>query len=230
MRWVDYGATRSKCSTAFGLASKGFAQKRVAAATRLTISPLSHGCLRPNNLRRLPSPRFVYPSIAGLEISCERWIPHDEESLVVTYDFRQMPGPGTGAPRTDGATLPVVLLIRTDLQGVWLSERLGWQDGLDQAAILDEAGSERGLVHAWDDPFHAVIGPSQGTRVARCQIGHELWGPEITHGQGISIAYSIDLPVDDLGRASLTFVVSSSSESKEQALATWTRVSERIAG
>src|SRR5690606_3771936 len=43
------------------------------------------------------------------------------------------------------------------------------------------------------------------------------------------IAYLMDLPVDAGGRAAVTFVVSSSSESQEEALATWQRVAPRTA-
>ena len=49
-------------------------------------------------------------------------------------------------------------------------------------------------------PFHAVIGPVAGHDIRRVEIGHDLWGPEKTHGQGVSIAYLMDLPVDTKGK------------------------------
>src|SRR5690606_41204999 len=62
------------------------------------------------------------------------------------------------------------------------------------------------------------------TAVQRIEIGHDLWGPEKTHGQGISIAFFARLPLAPDGRASLTFVVSSSCQTEDEALATWRRV------
>lgn len=183
----------------------------------------------------------VFPEVSGYQVTRKTWIPHEEEALVVTHEFRRKPGASIDK-------LPVVLLFRTDLQGVWLSERLGWKNGVDQAAIVQEPGSFAPLVHAWDSemPFHAVIGPvgSAGTvetgtqgaggpgadvPVRRVEIGHDLWGPEKTHGHGVSVAFLMDLPVDADGKATLTFVVSSSSQSAEKARATWSRVSSRLA-
>jgi len=190
------------------------------------------------------SARHIYPAVSGFAVERETWVPHDEEALVISYTFRRaVPQAGPKAPRPAaperagapaaepaenaapgaGGTLPVVLLFRTDLQGVWLSERLGWTDGPDQAFILPH-----GLVHARDSemPFHAAIGPvpEDETAVQRIEIGHDLWGPEKTHGQGISIAFFACLPLAPDGRASLTFVVSSSCQTEDEALATWRRV------
>ena len=175
--------------------------------------------------------RHVYPEVLGVAVQQETWAPHDDEAFVVTYEFQRRFEPQDAAARREGAALPVVVLFRTDLQGVWLSERIGWKDGQDKARLVSE--EQPGLVHAWDSemPFHAVLGivPESRATVRQVEIRHDLWGPEKTHGKGVSIAYLMDLPVDAGGRAAVTFVVSSSSESQEEALATWQRVAPRTA-
>ena len=213
-----------------GLGTDPAAASWLAPAERFETSPVAA--------------RHIYPRVLDLEIARETWVPHDEEALVITWEFR-----GNPAERAC-RTLPIVVLFRTDLQGVWLSERLGWRDGTDQARLLEEelpgqaAGKHiggkataalkaAGLVHAWDSemPFHAVVGPvsGEGATIRRIDISHDLWGPEKTHGQGVSIAYCVDLPFDSHGRASITFVVTSSSESFEGAWWAWQRVAPRTA-
>lgn len=184
------------------------------------------------------SARHVYPEVCGFEISREVWVPHDEEAVVIRWELRRKQA------RDGAATVPVAALFRTDLRGVWLSERLGWKDGLDQARLLDATEPESGrpqagaaaaggaIVHAWDSemPFHAIVGPAPASRAAvrRVEIRRDAWGPEKTHGNGISIAYLIDLPLDPSGRSELTFVVSSSCSSEESARTTWRRVASTI--
>lgn len=191
--------------------------------------------------------RHDFPQVLGYAVSRETWIPHDEEALVVTHRFARKATPDAPAGAAP-ETLPVIVLFRTDMQGVWLSERLGWKNGVDQAALLDDAGEGQHLVHAWDSemPFHTVIGPAlqagpaaagvsdgsggRSVTVRRVEIGHDLWGPQKTHGQGVSVAYLLDLPVDENRQAALTFVVSSSSRSAQAARETWLRVSADLAG
>lgn len=159
----------------------------------------------------------IYGQREGLRIEQETWAAHDAEAIVVTYRIQGAHGPIT-------EPVPLVFLARVDLRGAWLSERLGWKDGKDEARYVADAG----YALAWDPemPFHAVVGAACG-RVAGCATG-EIWGPERTAGNGTSVALSLLADPNAAGEAEVTVVIASSSSSQKEAVATWNNVASDL--
>lgn len=169
--------------------------------------------------------KHVYRMSGGRRVDQETWAPHKEEGLVISYRFQHF----DAHPDTKGSrTLPVVMLFRTDLQGVWLSDRLGWKDGQD----LAYHHPDEGFVHAKDGemPFHLVVGPSNPSHIRDCVIDANYWGPEKTAGRGVSIAFFLSLPIDEKGFADVFFAITSSSQTYEEALDGWKRIRSNLHG
>lgn len=145
------------------------------------------------------------------EVRTEVFIPSHAEGMLVTYNIKH--ALEDKAPKK----VQVVFLARTELRGAWLSEKLGWDDGQDEARFVPE----KGLVFARDsqNPWFAVLG-SATHKVNGCELG-DIWGPEKTAGQGISVQFTFDVELDENGCGELTLAVASSAESEEQALEAW---------
>ncbi|MGI6149128.1 MAG: amylo-alpha-1,6-glucosidase, partial [Limnochordia bacterium] len=154
---------------------------------------------------------FWYRFDAVGTVEAEVFIPSHHEGMLVTY--RICHDQTGGAPRR----IRVAFLARTELRGVWLSDRLGWEDGPDETRF----DADTGLVVARDsrNPWFAVLGSPSAT-VRRWDVG-EIWGPEQTAGRGTSVLLEYDVTLDQAGRGELVVAVASSPRSEEEALQGW---------
>jgi hypothetical protein len=152
-----------------------------------------------------------YSLADGLQVVRQDFVPDGEPAVIVSYTFRS----------PVQRTLRLRLLARSDLRGVWLSERCGIGDGDDRAAF----DARLGVWYCWDEqnPWHVVIGTPVLRPIAH-EAGPELWGPERTTGRGISVALDYQLTLEQNETARVTWVIASSSHTPALALDCYRRV------
>lgn len=150
-----------------------------------------------------------YHASPELSVSRLQYAPDGEPVMVVRYSFC------TQAART----IRVRLLARTDIQEVWPSPHDG--SILDTAVMAPELG-------AWicgrsDIGWSVVVGTRQARPIGWTS-GYDLWGPEHTAGQGISVAleYLLDLPAGE--QIDLEFLIFGSEAGEEIARSAFARL------
>ncbi|HEY8347051.1 MAG TPA: hypothetical protein VIL07_07225 [Symbiobacteriaceae bacterium] len=143
-------------------------------------------------------------TLEGLQIVRRQFVPDGEPALVVRYAFRS----------ESRRTVRLRFLARSDLQGVWLSDRHGMEDGRDFATFED-------TLHAWvirdeRNPWYAVVGARHLAPVG-WESGPDLWGPEQSRGLGVSVALDYELTLPAGEEAAVEFVVAGSHAGEEPA-------------
>ncbi len=149
--------------------------------------------------------------VAGLHVIRRQFVPDGQRAVVVRYTFQS----------PSARTLRLRLIARADLQGAWLAERDSRRNGFDHASFLDEPG-------AWlcrDDcsPWYAIVGARDLKPVAH-DSGRDLWGPQQTSGNGISVALDYEVVLSAGTDQSVEFVIAGSDDGAASALATFERV------
>lgn len=139
-----------------------------------------------------------------LDVLRRQYVPDGLAGFVVRYSFRSR------RPRT----LALRFLARTDLQGVWSSDREGISSGRDTAEYDSalQVWIARDTVNDW-----SVVVGARGWAPTRTDAGHDLWGPEETHGEGISVAMDVDVALDANREREFIVVVAGSHESEAEA-------------
>lgn len=154
-----------------------------------------------------------------LRVEQRTFISQQDAALVITYFFTFE----DDSPQPE--FIPVAFFVRTDLQGTWLSERVGWINGPDSAYFDAPTGCilARDGANAW----FACIG-AQNMKALDHRIGAALLAPEQTVGTGISCQLRFDVPLDENGTGMLRIVVSGSASSAEEAVAVWQDVAVHL--
>jgi hypothetical protein len=171
---------------------------------------------------------YRVPSL-GVQVTRRDWIVPRESVLVVEVAISPdpLPQPSQVAPlqvppaREDDKAVVCGLVARSDLHGVWLSEEwLGWTDGEDHATYRDVLGAV-----AFADPLHAAWSACVGAsaRPATYTLGHSVWGPERTSGQGTGAALWYRCEFGQGQQACLRFVIAGSFQPEEPATTLFAR-------
>lgn len=153
---------------------------------------------------------FVYalPEL-GLHVRRRSWIVPDQPALVVDVTIEL----DRDAPPS---ALECGIVLRSDLHGAWLSEQIGWSDGMD-------AASYRPDLHAvvLTDSENADWTVCAGAAVApvSCALGRDVWGPERTSGRGCGAALWYACAPGSGASAGLRFLITGSSRTGQPASA-----------
>lgn len=105
------------------------------------------------------------------------------------------------------------LLVRTELFPTWYSLESGFcQDGQDEGAYDAETATFRAkdALNPWYAAVRCVRRPD------RAQVG-QLFGPQLTAGQGVSASFQYDLVLPAHGEAELVFLMTGSAHSAQEA-------------
>ncbi|WP_374711593.1 hypothetical protein [Symbiobacterium terraclitae] len=150
--------------------------------------------------------------LGDLQIVRRQFVPDGEPALIVRYTMRA----------ASDRTVQLRFLARSDLQGVWLSERSGLQDGGDHAVFDPEL--QAWVIRDEHNPWSVVVG-ARGLVPVGSACGADLWGPEQTRGQGVSVALDYELPLTAEAEAVIDFVVAGSDAGEATARAAFGRAS-----
>jgi glycogen debranching enzyme len=151
----------------------------------------------------------------GLRIVRHELVPDAEPALVVRYTFIT----------EEHASIALRFLARTDLREVWVPGETTPEDALDVATYLPEVGAwscRNGTTNGY------VVAGARGVEPVGHAEGRDLWGPERTAGQGISIALDYELQLKADEPVTLEFVIAGSEASGDTALRTYRRVSTEL--
>ncbi len=151
--------------------------------------------------------RFYYPVCD--EISTERFqfVPDETEGVCVTYTFHN-----TG---TEAKQLPICFTLKSDLQPVWLSDRLGKENCPDIGRF--DASSKVLTLKDQGNPWYLLMTaslPAKGT------VSHCSDAPEQPSGQGIWASLSLTLSLKPQETKDVSFFLVFSSCSETEALKT----------
>lgn len=152
---------------------------------------------------------FCYDNSLGhtpVTINRIQLAPMNLNGIIVTYEFRN----NSNTERVLSASF----LARTDLSPVWLSEESGIYDGTaDEMEYLPEVCA----YHAKDsdNDWHVMIGSNMKEKNSR--IG-QFFGPEITSGNGISLALDYSFSLQGGEGKTLQFFIAGSDCSREECL------------
>ncbi len=152
-----------------------------------------------------------YAQPDGLRVTRRQFIPDGEPALVVRWSFK--------APVA--RRLALCVLARTELRSVWSLAPEERRDQPDQAAYAPE-------LNAWicqdqQRPWSVVVG-MLGRRPLSWASGHDLWGPERTAGQGISVTLDVSVDLAAEEEVGLDVIVAGSHLSARDACAVFQRV------
>jgi glycogen debranching enzyme len=160
--------------------------------------------------------RFSYPRVLnGVDVERFQFSPDGRAGLIVQYLFKNQ----SDRPRR----LLLQLSVKTDLRPAWYSDRLGIRDGRD--------------VVRWDENEGRFVAGDSGN------VWHCVWGattsadalrivrpdPIQTNGQGVTAASSHLIAVDAHATSTFTFVISGSSTSESDAVASYDDLVKRHA-
>jgi len=143
---------------------------------------------------------YALPEL-GVRVQRRSWVVPDQPALVV--DVLVEPE-GDTAP----GELECGIVLRSDLHGAWLSERLGWVDGDDVATYSDELHAA--IVHDSESPHWTVCAGAGAPPVER-QLGQHVWGPERTRGRGTGAALWYTIAPQSGPLLRLRFLITGSS-------------------
>lgn len=167
-----------------------------------------------------PAGRFIsapwwnaqeYDCPGGLAVTRAQYVPDGEPALVVRYTFR------SPTPRR----LALRFLARTDLQDVWAGARPRHTGGPDTASYLPDLAAW--LCRDGRNPWYLLVGSRAGIPEGY-ECGHDLWGPERTRGDGISVALDYSLAVPAGEEARLEIIVAGSEDGEESTRQSFQRV------
>lgn len=177
----------------------------------------------------------------GLEITRQDFVPDGMAGMVVTLTVTCK----DPALRRSGLTLHA--LFRSDLRPAWLGEERGMVDGADYVVVRQStrvvtqptgaAGYDPGTLRdapptvvstqlmqtqcVFGDaanPWTCIVGSDLDPAVH--ETGNTLWGPQHTHGQGISAHLRYALTFDTRGQASIRFFITGSATGEAEASTT----------
>jgi glycogen debranching enzyme len=139
-----------------------------------------------------------------LTVLRRQYVPDGRAGIVVRYSFL------SPTPRT----LALRFLARTDLQGVWASDREGVSSGRD-------AGEYDPALRAWiardtANDWSVIVG-GRGWTPTNTDAGHDLWGPQETRGEGISLAMDVDLALEAGIEREFVVIIAGSHQSDAEA-------------
>ena len=156
--------------------------------------------------------RFRYPSGPnGIEAERFQFCPDGRQGLIVQYSIKN-----TG---NDKRNLRFEFFAKTDLSPVWLSEKLGIKDSSDEA-VWDAAGKVF-IARDSTNPWFAVWGTLHP--VAAQTIGN-VQPPQQTTGNGIAASAVFEISINKNSSMDLTFVVSGSAQSENEAVKSFTHL------
>jgi len=149
--------------------------------------------------------QYSEPSL-GIRITRQAWIVPDQPMLVI--DVTLVADSDIDSPIECG------FMLRSDLHGPWLSERVGWSDGQD-TATYDEDLRAAIITTAANQGWTLCAGASEAP--VRHTMGRRVFGPERPAGQGCGVAmwYPARLSKGEARR--IRFVVAGSSEAETPA-------------
>lgn len=151
---------------------------------------------------------FAYGSGLGhtrVSIRRTQLAPDSAPGLVVRYSLLNR----SDKPRR----IQAELLVRTELYPAWYALESGFcQDGRDEGAYDAETATFRAKDAL--NPWHAAVRCAR--RPDRAEVG-QLFGPQITAGQGVSASFQYDLVLPPQGEEELTFFMTGSPHSEQEA-------------
>jgi glycogen debranching enzyme len=160
--------------------------------------------------------RFIYGRVLDdLDIDRFQFSPDHQQGLIVQYSFKNA---------SDRARrLSFEWSVKTDLRPGWNSERLGIRDGEDVVDWRPNDGvfTARDIDNTWFCVWGAT--PSGDAR----QIEHP--SPILTNGRGVTAASSHTVTVGPHASATLTFVISGSTNSQSDAVGIYNFLAEHHA-
>jgi glycogen debranching enzyme len=146
-----------------------------------------------------------------LRVTRIQFAPDGEPGVIVRYEFE------SSTPQS----LHVRFLARSDLQLVWSRERGSHTKTQDEARYVDD-------LDAWlvtgEQPGQCVLIGGRGITPVAHESGPELWGPEATRGNGVSV--SLDYRIDFAPQRTtvLEFVVCGGAGGETEARAIYKRI------
>jgi len=152
---------------------------------------------------------YALPAL-GVRVWRRSWIVPDQPALVVDVTIES---DGDAVP---GGALECGVVLRSDLHGVWLSEQLGWTDGLDVASYRPEL---RAVVLADRDNAGWTICAGAASAPVSFELGPDVWGPEHTAGRGCGAALWYACTPDGATGAGLHFLITGSARATHPATA-----------
>ncbi len=120
--------------------------------------------------------QYSEPSL-GVRVTRQAWIVPDQPVLVI--DVTLVADSDIDSPIECG------FMLRSDLQGPWLSERVGWSDGQD-IAIYDEDLGAAIITTPANQGWVVYAGANEAP--VRHKMGRRVFGPERPVGQGCGVA------------------------------------------
>src|SRR5258706_178649 len=157
---------------------------------------------------------YALPAL-GVRVWRRSWIVPDQPAMVVDVTIE---------PDGDavlGGALECGVVLRSDLHGVWLSEQLGWTDGLDVASYRPEL---RAVVLTDRDNAGWTICAGAAIAPASFELGPDVWGPEHTAGRGCGAALWYACTSDGATGAGLRFLITGSSRATHPATALYAQL------
>src|ERR1700688_1425150 len=205
VKWAGCGCPRSSSSTASrrGLRKWGAGKERLLSeSVEMVAYPYGN--------------RFIYGRVLDdLDIAGFQFSPDHQQGLIVQYSFKN------ASDRV--RRLRFEWSVKTDLRPGWNSERLGIQDGEDVVDWRPNDGVfiARDIDNTWFCVWGAT--PSGNAR----QIENPR--PILTNGRGVTAASSHTVTVGPYASATLTFVISGSTNSQSDAVGTYRYLAEHHA-
>jgi glycogen debranching enzyme len=152
-----------------------------------------------------------YVLIGNLRITRRQFAARAEPGILVRYVFQS----------EDGMRSRVRFLARADLQGAWPQTEEVPSGTHDIATYLPELAAWMCSHSA--QPWHSIVGSPSHSPCAY-ESGSDLWGPERTKGDGISVALEYDLDIPAGKDVHLDFVIAGSSTGGDSAKDTYARL------
>ena len=143
--------------------------------------------------------------VGPIRIIRRDFVPDGVEGLVVTLTLttrEAVPAP-----------LTLTALFRSDLRPSWLGEQLNLHDAQDRVEVDADKGSPVTFVNG-ENPWTCIVGADRAA--VDIKTGERIWGPQVTHGLGISAQLEYDIQFVE-GAAQITFFVAGAAEGVTQA-------------
>lgn len=157
--------------------------------------------------------RHEYSLEGGLRVVRTQFAPDGEPAIVVRFELLA----------AEARTLQVAFLARSDLQRVWSPQRGNTRRARDVATYLEDA---RAWLVTGTDGDCVLVG-ARSHLPTRRDAGPDLWGPEVTRGEGTSVVLEYELEPAPKRPAVLEFVLCGGIDGQSEAAAVLQRVRAR---